>query len=228
MVLIAIVVIVTLCIAIYLLIHVPLCLTLLSEFEKARHLYSKIGGCWGPFGVQFRYENGEKIILFLFLQYTLFTHQFKEGETQTDSIHKETKKDLLSKTEEKGLNYHLETLQQIFAFIVHISPKVRNFLELFLNSLRIKCIETDIRFGTGDPASTGCIFGIFSSVRPLLVLHRNVNFIFSPDLEEMVLEGEIKVILFVECPFLILLSLFQIIFSTKTWVSIINIGRRFS
>ena len=81
---------------------------------------------------------------------------------------------------------------------------------------------------TGDPASTGFIFGIFSAVRPIFTLHEGVSLIFAPDFNEEILEGDIDIKGEIMRPILVLLTLIPFVFSIKNWVSLIKIGRRFS
>ncbi|GEM_PF-2394064 len=228
MVLIAIIVLLILIVAVYLFFHVPLNLSVISDFMGSEYIYSKLKGYWGPFSIEFLFENGEAKIFLFFMRFILFTHQFKDMRKETELGLKDDRIKLKLKQGDRKFEYHIETFHLIIKFFVNIAPNLWNFIKFFINSAKVQSLKANIRYGTGDPALTGSFFGLFSAIRPLLHLHDGVILIFSPDFEDRVLEGDIQMALFLERPLLVLLQLLPIIFSTKSWIPILDIGRRVS
>ncbi len=141
--------------------------------------------------------------------------QEKPAKLQEADIPKPHSDSAVPKTEERGKNEEEKagkfsriayTIRKVYDKIKQIYGNIAYYLDLLrqestkeafslckkqlvriLRHICPKKIWADVRFGTGDPASTGQIFGYFCILYPLLGKQR---IMLEPDFEQKIIQGE--------------------------------------
>lgn len=71
-------------------------------------------------------------------------------------------------------------------------PLVMHVIQVFISHFRIGKLTSDIRFGAGDPVTTGIVYGYYHAIRPLIT-GKTCSFTVVPDFESLTIEGEASV-----------------------------------
>lgn len=72
--------------------------------------------------------------------------------------------------------------------LVRYLPLVMHLIQVFFRHFRIGKLSGDIRFGAGDPVTTGIVYGYYHAIRPL-VTGNICSFTLVPDFESLTIEG---------------------------------------
>lgn len=79
-------------------------------------------------------------------------------------------------------------------------PLISRIIPELIHYIRIGNLTGDIRFGAGDPVTTGLVYGYYHAIRPL-ISGRICSFDMVPDFNLLILEGEVKAGVLITRPF---------------------------
>lgn len=104
-----------------------------------------------------------------------------------------------------------ETESPLFNFLPYI-PLVRRIISELIHHIRIGNLNGDIRFGAGDPVTTGLVYGYYHAFRPLILISaKTCSLDMVPDFNRLILEGEVKAGLLITRPFGLIIRITAII-----------------
>jgi hypothetical protein len=95
-------------------------------------------------------------------------------------------------------------------------PGVLRILTALRRQTHLRHLSCDLVFGTGNPATTGMVFGIFSAVRPMLMVSDRVSISLEPVFDQEILEGKAQIDLRLDRPLIILVLLVRLFLSRST------------
>lgn len=75
-----------------------------------------------------------------------------------------------------------------WADLLRFLPIVLQIIKIFISHFRIGRLSGDIRFGAGDPVTTGIVYGYYHAIRPL-VTGNTCSFTLVPDFASLTIEG---------------------------------------
>jgi hypothetical protein len=93
-------------------------------------------------------------------------------------------------------------------------PGIVGMLKALIRHTRVRLLACDLVLGTGNPADTGLIFGIFSAVRPILMISDRVSLSLQPVFDRKVLEGTCRLDLRLEYPLIMFALALRLVLSS--------------
>jgi hypothetical protein len=97
--------------------------------------------------------------------------------------------------------------------IMYAWPGILRMLRAVRRQTYLRHLSCDLVFGTGSPAITGMVFGIFSAVRPLLMVSDRVSISLEPVFDQEMLEGKSQIDLRLNRPLIVLVLLVRLFLS---------------
>lgn len=115
----------------------------------------------------------------------------------------------------------------LFARLIKaVSPGIFRIVRVLRRNLELGYLQCDLIVGTGSPASTGFLFGMFSALRPLVMLSDRVSLTMTPIFDREAFGGSCRLDLRVVKP-VILLALIIRIFLSRDVLAIFREYRDF-
>lgn len=118
----------------------------------------------------------------------------------------------------ENISYYLSVLQE--EDTKQLADEVVKQLVKLLKSIRPRHIKADILFGTGEPDTTGYVYGVYCMLLPFC----GPKFLVTPDFEQKILQGELKasghIIVFV-----VLLRILKVVFDKRLHLLKIKLKR---
>ncbi len=84
--------------------------------------------------------------------------------------------------------------------LIRYLPLIPRILHELVDHLEIESIFLDLRFGAGDPVTTGTWYGYYHAIRPLIT-GRICSLTVVPDFDTLTLEGDASGVLLITRPF---------------------------
>jgi hypothetical protein len=101
-------------------------------------------------------------------------------------------------------------------------PGILRVLNAMKRQTRFRRLSYDFVFGTGSPAATGLVFGIFSAIRPTLMASDRISMSLRPVFDREVVEGTIQLEMHLERPLIVMVLLVRLFLYPETRQSVHN------
>ena len=111
----------------------------------------------------------------------------------------------------------VRTLFSQICIIQALMPGIMRIIRALKRHGRFRRLSCNLVLGTGSPAETGLIFGIFSAMRPILMISPRVSLSLEPVFDKEILEGDCRIDLRLNRPLIIVSLILRLVLSPGTW-----------
>jgi hypothetical protein len=170
-----------------------------KEGAASLHLYA----CWSIFGLGYEFrQQGGRINLLMSGQ-TVYSREIVPSPGRAGIP-------LRPRADFRKLSSQICIIQVLLPGILRILGALKRYG-------RFRGLSCDLVIGTGRAADTGLVFGIFSAVRPLLMVSPKVSLSLRPVFDREVLEGDCRIDFRLERPLVIIALFLRLALSPRTW-----------
>lgn len=162
-----------------------------------------LSACWSIYGLGYYYRQQGGEVHLLLSGKTVYSREIgpSPGKAQMARRPKADFRDVFSQ----------------ICIIQALLPGILRILGALRRHGRFRGLSCDLYVGTGRAAETGLIFGIFSAVRPLLMVSPKVSLSLQPVFDREVLEGDCRIDLRLDRPLVIIALFLRLALSPGTW-----------
>ena len=75
--------------------------------------------------------------------------------------------------------------------LIRFIPAASNLISELTHHITMDTFSADITFGAGDPVTTGCTYGYYHALRPLMT-SKNCSITLTPDFDQLIFEGTLE------------------------------------
>jgi Protein of unknown function (DUF2953) len=181
---------------------IPLDLCVLAS-RRSGPVALSLSASWSIFGLGYSYtKKGGKVDLILSGR-SIYSREISEAPEASLKIRKP--------------GSEIRTLISLICIFQALLPGVLRIFRALKRHGRFRRFSCNLIFGTGRPAETGLIFGIFSAVRPILMISPRVSLSLEPVFDKEILEGDCRIDLRLNRPLIIISLILRLVFSPGTW-----------
>lgn len=195
-ILIPFIIVIVLAALLVLIIRIPFRISMIFERSEERTV-GKFSGSWCIFSVNVSFSEGRAVTQLLFAGKPVFQTPISPPSA---AIRKEIPVPAAD----------IQTILYLVRLIAAAGPGILRVLWALKRNMKFDCLHGEVMLGTGSPASTGLIFGLYSALRPLLMLSDRVSISVNPVFDREVLEGRCRIDLRIERPGIILALIFRL------------------
>jgi hypothetical protein len=109
----------------------------------------------------------------------------------------------------------VRTLFSQICIIQALLPGILRIIRALKRHGRFRRLSCNLVVGTGSPAETGLIFGIFSAVRPILMISPRVSLSLEPVFDKETLEGDCRIDLRLNRPLVVISLILRLVLSPE-------------
>jgi Protein of unknown function (DUF2953) len=179
----------------------PLDLCVLAS-RRSGLVYLSLSACWSIFGLGYSYTQGGGRMHLLMSGKSIYSREISQAPRVASKMRRP----------ETGAR----TLLSQICIIQALLPGILRILRAFPRYGRFQRLSCNLVFGTGKPAETGLIFGIFSAVRPILMLSPRVSLSLEPVFDQEILEGNCRIDLRLNRPLVVISLILRLVLSPGT------------
>ncbi len=171
----------------FLIFTIPLNLSLLIEHTGGSAVLMVLAG-WSIISLKITYTTGKGAIELLFSGKSIYRKAIKPPAE--------------AEIPEGAMN--IRGVISLIQSIADLWPGILRILKALKRHTRFRTLACSLLLGTGSPATTGLIFGVFSAVRPFLMTSDRVSLFLEPVFDREVLEGKCRLDLMLQYPLVII------------------------
>jgi hypothetical protein len=156
---------------------------------------------WSIWGLKFLYSEGRGTVELLVSGKAFYKKTILPGPSKVPEVLRGT----------WDIRSAISMIQGISALL----PGILRMLRALKHHTRVHHLSGNLVLGTGSPAETGLIFGIFSAIRPILMVSDRVSLTLEPVFDRKVLEGTFRLGLRVDKPLIMIVLGFRLFVSSE-------------
>jgi hypothetical protein len=202
MVLIPLILVIILATVIFIIFMTPLDLCILAS-RRSGPVALSLSACWSVFGLGYSYTKKGGRVHILLSGRSIYNREISEASKASLKIRKP--------------GTEIRTLISLICIIQALMPGILRILRALKRHGRFRRFSCDLLFGTGRPAETGLIFGIFSAMRPILMISPRVSLSLEPVFDKEILEGDCRIDFRLNRPLVIISLILRLVLSPGTW-----------
>lgn len=202
MVLIPLILVIILAVIAFIVFMTPLDLHVAAS-RRTGSVFLSLSACWSIFGLVYSYTQGEGRVLLLMSGKSIYSSEISQAPKGVLKIQRP----------ETGVR----NLFSQICIIQALLPGILRIIRALKRHGRFRRFSCNLVLGTGSPAETGLIFGIFSAVRPILMISPRVSLSLEPVFGEETLEGDCRIDLRLNRPLIIISLILRLVLSPGTW-----------
>jgi len=184
----------------YLIFTIPLQLSLLIEHAGGSAVLMILAG-WSIMCLKISSVNGKGSIELLFSGKSIYRKAIKPPAG--------------AEIQEGAMNIRVAI--SLIQSIPDLWPGILRILKALKRHTRLQRLVCSLLLGTGSPATTGLIFGVFSAVRPFLMFSDRVSLSLEPVFDHEVLEGKCRLDMVLRYPLVIIALTLRLFISRRIW-----------
>jgi hypothetical protein len=202
MVLIPLIIAIILAIVAFIIFMTPLDLSVIASKRSGPASLSLIAR-WSIFGLGYSYTQKAGHMQLLMSGKSIYSREISPGPKGALKIRRS--------------GAEVRTMISQICIIQALLPGILRILRPLKRHGRFRSLCCNLVLGTGSPVETGLIFGIFSAVRPILMISPRVSLSLEPVFNKEILEGDCRVDLRLNRPFIVISLILRLVLSPGMW-----------